>query len=138
MPAAGPTTGGPRSSAPPARHCRPTRSSRSCARNERSTMTDAAGLPLAGLRVVDLSRVLAGPYASQLLGDLGAEIWKIERPGVGDETRAWGPPFVAGESAYFLSVNRNKKSAAMDFNAGADRDAVRRAAHAADVVVENF
>ncbi|HUK64029.1 MAG TPA: CoA transferase, partial [Dongiaceae bacterium] len=80
----------------------------------------AAPAPLAGLTVLDLSRVLAGPYATQLLGDLGAEVWKIERPGLGDETRAWGPPFLAGTSAYFLSVNRNKKSAALDFDDPAD------------------
>ena len=95
-------------------------------------------LPLEGLVVLDLSRVLAGPYATQLLGDLGAEVWKIERPGSGDETRAWGPPFVAGQSAYFLSVNRNKKSAALDFAEPRDRDALWSAARAADVVVENF
>src|SRR5262249_39627335 len=71
----------------------------------------AGALPLAGLEVLDLSRVLAGPYATQLLGDLGADVWKIERPGSGDETRAWGPPFVGDASAYFLSVNRNKRSA---------------------------
>ncbi|HYM80718.1 MAG TPA: CoA transferase [Candidatus Limnocylindria bacterium] len=94
--------------------------------------------PLAGITVLDLSRVLAGPYATQLLGDLGAEVWKVERPGLGDETRAWGPPFVAGVSAYFLSVNRNKRSVALDFNDGAARAAVRRAALASDVVVENF
>src|SRR6266436_6325710 len=81
--------------------------------------------PLAGMTVLDLSRVLAGPYATQLLGDLGAEVWKIERPGTGDETRAWGPPFLDGESAYFLSVNRNKKSAALDFTNAADREALR-------------
>ena len=94
--------------------------------------------PLEGLVVLDLSRVLAGPYATQLLGDLGADVWKVERPGSGDETRAWGPPFVGGQSAYYLSVNRNKYSAALDFRESAQRDAIRRAALAADVVVENF
>lgn len=88
--------------------------------------------------VLDLSRVLAGPYATQLLGDLGAEVWKVERPGVGDETRAWGPPFVGGQSAYFLSVNRNKRSAALDFRDPASRGAILAAARVADVVVENF
>jgi crotonobetainyl-CoA:carnitine CoA-transferase CaiB-like acyl-CoA transferase len=88
--------------------------------------------------VLDLSRVLAGPYATQMLGDLGAEVWKIERPGPGDETRAWGPPFVAGTSAYYLSVNRNKKSAALDFGNARELAAVRAAARVADVVVENF
>ena len=97
-----------------------------------------AALPLEGLVVLDLSRVLAGPYATQLLGDLGAEVWKIERPGRGDETRAWGPPFVDGESAYFLSVNRNKKSATLDFANPADCGALLSAARSAAVVVENF
>src|SRR5262249_29165163 len=94
--------------------------------------------PLAGIRVLDLSRVLAGPYATMLLGDMGAEGGKVERPGGGDETRAWGPPFGCGPSAYFLSANPNKRSAALDFNDPAHRDAVRRAAAHADVVVENF
>ena len=94
--------------------------------------------PLEGLTVLDLSRVLAGPYATQMLGDLGADVWKIERPGPGDETRAWGPPWVGEQSAYFLSVNRNKRSAAIDLRDAAGREAVRRAALAADVVVENF
>lgn len=88
--------------------------------------------------VLDLSRVLAGPYASQLLGDLGADVWKIEQPGTGDETRGWGPPFAAGESAYFLSINRNKRSVALDLGESRARDAVRAAAGAADVVIENF
>ena len=66
--------------------------------------------PLDGIRVVDLSRILAGPYCSMLLGDMGAEIVKIENPDHGDDTRGWGPPFIDGESAYFLSINRNKKS----------------------------
>jgi crotonobetainyl-CoA:carnitine CoA-transferase CaiB-like acyl-CoA transferase len=94
--------------------------------------------PLAGLVVLDLSRVLAGPYATQMLGDLGAEVWKVERPGSGDETRAWGPPFIGDHSAYFLSVNRNKQSAALDFESAGDLGALKRAALAADVVVENF
>jgi len=97
-----------------------------------------ATAPLAGLFVLDLSRVLAGPYATQLLGDLGAEVWKIERPGLGDETRAWGPPFVGETSAYYLSVNRNKRSAALSFEDGAHREALLAAAARADVVVENF
>ena len=70
--------------------------------------------PLAGLRVLDASRVLAGPFCGQLLGDLGAEVLKLERPGVGDETRGWGPPFHDEWSAYFLSCNRNKKSLTLD------------------------
>jgi crotonobetainyl-CoA:carnitine CoA-transferase CaiB-like acyl-CoA transferase len=98
----------------------------------------APTLPLEGLQILDLSRVLAGPYATQLLGDLGAEVWKVERPQVGDETRAWGPPFVGEFSAYFLSVNRNKRSVALDFRDPHDRAALKRAALAADVVVENF
>ncbi len=88
--------------------------------------------------MLDLSRVLAGPYATQLLGDLGARVWKVERPGDGDETRAWGPPFIGGTSAYFLSVNRNKRSAALDFRDAAHLAAIRRAADRADIVVENF
>jgi crotonobetainyl-CoA:carnitine CoA-transferase CaiB-like acyl-CoA transferase len=97
-----------------------------------------AASPLAGLTVLDLSRVLAGPYATQLLADLGADVWKVERPDAGDETRAWGPPFVGGTSAYFLSVNRNKRSVAMDFRNADDVALLRRAAARADVVVENF
>jgi crotonobetainyl-CoA:carnitine CoA-transferase CaiB-like acyl-CoA transferase len=98
----------------------------------------AAPLPLEGLQILDLSRVLAGPYATQLLGDLGADVWKVERPGSGDETRAWGPPFVGELSAYFLSVNRNKRSVALDFRDPHDRAALERAALVCDVVVENF
>jgi len=72
------------------------------------------GLPLAGIRVADFSRVLAGPLATMLLGDLGADVVKIERPGTGDDTRVWGPPFVGDDAAYFLSLNRNKRSVALD------------------------
>ena len=76
--------------------------------------------PLSGLKVLDLSRVLAGPWASQILGDLGAEVWKIERPSAGDDTRTWGPPFLQGaggvsDAAYYLCANRNKRSVAIDF-----------------------
>jgi len=98
----------------------------------------APSLPLEGLVVLDLSRVLAGPYATQMLGDLGADVWKVERPGTGDETRGWGPPFVGELSAYFLSVNRNKRSVVLDFRDARDLAALERAALAADVVVENF
>ncbi|HWL39900.1 MAG TPA: CoA transferase [Gemmatimonadaceae bacterium] len=90
-------------------------------------------------RVLDFTRVLAGPLCSMMLGDLGADIIKVERPGQGDETRGWGPPFDAdGESAYFLSVNRNKKSLAADLGSAADRALVLDLMRDADVVIENF
>jgi crotonobetainyl-CoA:carnitine CoA-transferase CaiB-like acyl-CoA transferase len=94
--------------------------------------------PLQGLRVLDLSRVLAGPYCTMLLADLGADVVKVERPGIGDETRTWGPPFVAGQSAYFLAVNRSKRSVALDLRDEGARAAFMRLAGRADVVVENF
>jgi formyl-CoA transferase len=98
--------------------------------------------PLAGIKVLDLSRVLAGPWCTQLLADLGAEVVKIERPGSGDDTRHWGPPWHGeGEdrvAAYFLSCNRGKKSAAIDFGRPEGAALVRRLAQSADVVVENF
>jgi len=94
--------------------------------------------PLSGTRVVDLTRALAGPYCSLLLGDMGADVIKIEMPGSGDETRQWGPPFVAGESSYFMSVNRNKRSVTLDLKSAAGLEALRRLVASADVVVENF
>jgi crotonobetainyl-CoA:carnitine CoA-transferase CaiB-like acyl-CoA transferase len=98
-----------------------------------------ATLPLTGVRILDLSRVLAGPLASMILGDLGADILKIERPGAGDDTRGWGPPFDdRGESAYYLSVNRNKLSVAADLGEPADRALLERLIAEADVVLENF
>ena len=111
-------------------------------------------LPLSGVRVVDLSRILAGPWATQILGDLGAEVIKIERPGAGDDTRSWGPPFApdasgrsagqddgpagVGDAAYFLCANRNKRSVAIDIADPRGADVVRRMAQTAHVFVENF
>ena len=101
--------------------------------------------PLSHLRVLDLSRVLAGPWATQVLADLGAEVIKVERPGIGDESRAWGPPFLrdargeeTGESAYFLGTNRGKRSIAVDLSVPEGRAIVRRLAERSDVLVENF
>jgi crotonobetainyl-CoA:carnitine CoA-transferase CaiB-like acyl-CoA transferase len=90
------------------------------------------------LRVLDLSRVLAGPYCTMLLADLGADVVKVERPGSGDDTRAWGPPYAAGEAAYFLSVNRGKRSVALDLAGPEGQEVAQRLARSADVVVENF
>ena len=90
------------------------------------------------LRVLDLSRVLAGPYCTMLLADLGADVVKVERPGSGDDTRAWGPPYAGGEAAYFLSVNRGKRSVALDLARPEGQEVVRRLVRSADVVVENF
>ena len=98
----------------------------------------SAGPPLAGVRVVDLSRVLAGPYCTMVLADHGADVVKVERPGGGDETRSWGPPFADGESAYYLSVNRSKRSCAIDLSAPAGRELALELCAGADVVVENF
>jgi len=94
--------------------------------------------PLDGVRIADFSRVLAGPYATMLLADLGAEVVKVERPGGGDDTRAWGPPWREGESTYFLGVNRNKRSAALDLRTDEGRAHAFALAARADVVVENF
>lgn len=93
--------------------------------------------PLDGLVVLDLSRVLAGPYCTMILGDLGADVIKVEHPD-GDDTRRWGPPFAAGESAYYLAVNRNKRSVVADLKTPAGRELVRRIARQADILVENF
>jgi len=116
-------------------------------------MSDAASIPvpapsssgpLHGVRVLDLSRVLAGPWATQTLADLGAEVIKIERPGAGDDTRHWGPPFTTtaegkpGDAAYFLCANRGKKSVELDIASPDGAEAVRRLAASCDVVVENF
>jgi glutaryl-CoA transferase len=94
--------------------------------------------PLSGTRVLDLTRALAGPYCTLLLGDMGADVIKIEMPDSGDETRQWGPPFVAGESSYFMSVNRNKRSVTLDLKSPGGLDAVKRLIRSSDVLVENF
>jgi len=94
--------------------------------------------PLAGVRVLDFSRVVAGPFCTMLLGDYGADVVKVERPGAGDDTRAWGPPFRGGESAYFLALNRNKRSIAIDLGADEGRALAIALAQRADVLLENF
>ena len=94
--------------------------------------------PLAGVRVADLSRVLAGPYCTMVLADLGADVIKVERPEGGDETRSWGPPFAGGEAAYYLSVNRGKRSCALDLSQPEGRALALELCAAADVVIENF
>jgi len=94
--------------------------------------------PLDGTTVLDLTRVLAGPYCTMLLADMGARVIKIERPGRGDDTREWGPPFVGGESSYFLTVNRNKESVAVDFKHPEGRHIIDQLLARADVLVENF
>jgi formyl-CoA transferase len=92
---------------------------------------------LHGIRVLDLSRVLAGPYCTMVLGDLGADVVKVESP-EGDETRGWGPPFTNGESAYYLCVNRNKRSVIVDFKSEAGRNTLHELVRRSDVLVENF
>lgn len=94
--------------------------------------------PLAGRRILDLSRVLAGPWCTMILGDLGAEVIKVENPKGGDDTRGWGPPYAAGESAYYLCANRNKKSVAIDLSCVEGQAAVKALAATSDVLVENY
>ncbi len=94
--------------------------------------------PLAGRKVLDLSRVLAGPWCTMILADLGAEVVKVENPQGGDDTRHWGPPYVGGEAAYYLCANRNKRSIAVDFSRPEGQEIVRRLAVRADVLVENY
>ncbi len=107
-------------------------------------MADSAGKPLAGIRVVELARVLAGPWCGQLLADLGAEVVKVERPGVGDDTRGWGPPFVEGAdgadlgAAYYHSTNRGKTGVAVNIATAAGQAQVRALLAGADVVIENY
>jgi formyl-CoA transferase len=108
------------------------------AADEHPGTTKQSGLPLAGVRVVDLTRVMVGPYCTMMLGDLGADVIKVEIPGRGDDTRHWGPPFVESETVYYLSVNRNKRSIALDLKQEPAREALWRLIAEADVLVENF
>lgn len=101
--------------------------------------------PLNGIRILDITRALAGPYCTMMLGDLGADVIKVERPGVGDETRGWGPPFVGepygnypGESAYFIAANRNKRSITVNIQSREGQDILRKLAGVCDVLVENY
>jgi crotonobetainyl-CoA:carnitine CoA-transferase CaiB-like acyl-CoA transferase len=95
-------------------------------------------LPLSGLKILDASRVLAGPFATMVLGDLGANVIKVEQPGRGDDTRHWGPPFAGGESAYFLAINRNKRAITADLKNRTDLERVQELASNADIFIENF
>ena len=101
-------------------------------------MNDAANGPLAGTRVVDLTRILAGPLCTMMLGDMGAEVIKVEPPDKGDDTRGWGPPFVAGEAAYFLGVNRNKRSLTLNMAVPAGQKILAGLVEKADVLIDNF
>jgi crotonobetainyl-CoA:carnitine CoA-transferase CaiB-like acyl-CoA transferase len=101
-------------------------------------MENGPKLPLEGVKVLDLSRVLAGPYATMVLGDLGADVLKVEHPERGDDTRHWGPPFAGGESAYFLSINRNKRSIGIDLKDQKGLERVEKLAAGADVLIENW
>ena len=94
--------------------------------------------PLEGIRVVDLSRIVVGPYCTMVLGDMGADVIKIEIPQIGDETRMWGPPFIGGESAYYLSLNKNKRSLTLDFKKEKGKEILRRLLAVSDVLVENY
>src|SRR3990172_6038795 len=96
------------------------------------------GLPLQGLQVIDLSKDFAGPFCTMILSDLGAEVIKVEKPTTGDETRAWGPPFVKGTSSYFLSLNRGKKSITLNLKTREAQKIVRQLARDADVFVESY
>jgi len=101
-------------------------------------MNDAANGPLAGMRVVDLTRILAGPLCTMMLGDMGADVIKVEPPDKGDDTRGWGPPFIAGEAAYFLGVNRNKRSLALNMAVPAGQKILAGLVEKADVLIDNF
>ncbi len=101
-------------------------------------MCGTLALPLENIRILDLSRDLAGPFCSMVLADLGAEVIKVEMPGKGDEARSWGPPFIGGESAYFLSVNRNKKSVTINLKTEEGREILYKLVEKSDVFIENF
>ena len=94
--------------------------------------------PLEKIKIIDLSRALAGPYCSMMLADMGAEVIKVEMPGKGDDSRAWGPPFLEGESAYYMSVNRNKKSMTLNLKNQKAIEIIHKLIKQSDVLLENF
>ncbi len=94
--------------------------------------------PLDGIRVIDLSRIVVGPYCTMVLGDMGADVIKVEMPGIGDESRMWGPPFAGGESAYFISLNKNKRSLTLNFKKEKGKEILKRLLAQSDVLVENY
>lgn len=100
--------------------------------------THTGPAPLAGVRVLDLSKILAGPYATMSLADLGADVTKVEHPDGGDPTRSWGPPFVGPDATYYLAINRGKKSVTVDLKSEEGQDVIHRILEETDVVVENF
>lgn len=104
----------------------------------RDARSDSARSPLAGLRVLDLTRVLAGPFCTMILGDMGADVVKVEQPVRGDDTRSWGPPFQGPESAYFLAVNRNKRGITLNLKQSRGQEILRQLIRKSDVVIENF
>jgi succinate---hydroxymethylglutarate CoA-transferase len=108
------------------------------AAGDRVTRTESNGGALEGLRVLDLTRILAGPLCTQTLGDMGAEVIKVEPPGAGDDTRTWGPPFAGGESAYFMGVNRNKRSLTLNMAVKSGQEILAQLIRKCDVLVENF
>ena len=108
-------------------------------------VTSAARQPLDGIRVIDLTRILSGPFCTMLLGDMGADVIKVERPGAGDDTRSWGPPFLKDgqgqatrEAGYYLSVNRGKRSITLDITTPDGQEVIRRLVRTSDILVENF
>ena len=105
---------------------------------ERGAAQSSTPGPLAGVRVLDLSRILSGPFLTMILADLGAEVVKLENPITGDDTREWAPPYQGDQSAYFLAINRNKRGIAVDLKSAQGREIALRLAAWADVVVENF
>ncbi|CAG9814257.1 unnamed protein product [Phaedon cochleariae] len=109
-------------------------------RNFLATDNNVENSPLNGIRILDLTRIVAGPYCTMVLSDLGAEVIKVERPGTGDESRKWGPPFIGNtsESCYFVAVNRNKKSICVNLKSPKGRDILYKLAKKSDVLVENY
>src|ERR1022692_4467205 len=118
-------------------HQRPRAAEENCSMASQPVRPRSSG-PLAGVRILDLSRILSGPFATMILADLGADVIKLEDPRTGDDTRQWAPPYQGDESAYFLAVNRNKRGIAVDLKTTQGREIALRLADRADVVVENF